>query len=314
MYKKILFILTLFLSALNIVCKPNEQIIDSAQGSSDVELMFSIDQLVNSDYYVAVSAELKRNWGKAYYEKIRNLIYFGANTRTEIPDSAAEKIFKIKKGYYVAAFDSSKLEVTDKISNFYSESVDLPGALVYFGLENNKKRHLLNVIVKTERELQSISDKVSFEKANESERKYAQEAICNYFALNRKDLFNQIVAAKNEIDTTASSQQIRQSIKDRFSFECFKIDLNRDSTGDYIVVGRDSKCRYHHSFTAVVFGRTQKVILKTHSEFKQAIKIKESYYLLYHGYKPDTGIHGYSLYEVDGDELKNIFSDYAYST
>jgi len=309
----LILILLLSISVLSFNHK-NSNLVSNTFSESTDELMFSIDGIVNREYYLPFSEGYEKIWTEAYYKKLKDLNYdYSADIRIEIPDTLAEKMFKIKIGYHVLAFDSSQLKYTDKILNFYSKTIEGCGTLVYFRTVNNSKLSRLNVIAKSDSVQKFLSKKIVFDEVINVEVEYIEENVFQYFDKNREELRDQIVHWSNEVDPTVNNKPMMQQIREIFSIKCLKMNLiNKETIHDYIVLGKDKK--YGYSFTAIVFGGINKVALKTHTRFDQVIKFKDKFYFLLYGYKPETGLRGYFIYEIEGNQLKQVFGDISYST
>ncbi len=238
--------------------------------------------------------------------KTSGLNYIGP-INIEISDSLSSKLFDIKRNDYIVNFVNSKIIFVDQIDGFYVRVSDDLGSEYHIKTKTNKNCTGFNIISDTIYIANLFSDKINIDTLSQWSE-FLETKLTDYFIINRDRLFEQLDQSKKMINFNQNENELKNQIRNLFSYQYLKSDLNNDNKIDYIIIGTNNDYKYH-SFVAILIEGDDEIKIKTHSNFQQVIKIFDSYFLLLHHYKPSTGWSIYSLYQVSGNELIEYWSD-----
>lgn len=286
----------------------------TAQEIDKKEFYFSMDCIVNQQYFTKTTKEeplvyelgLYKKWRSEYYKKIVD--HWNEDIKIDIPLSLADSLFTIKKGYYCVIFKNSILQdKIDVISDFYSKTIEGTGTHVFFSLHdtimsmNFRSAPNFIVISDTKKCFSLFDTKVELESVDSND---LEKRILNYLSTH-KNILSEQAYVFNKVDTTLSNNDLKKYILNRYILSTFHIKGNNA----FIVKGKDKI--ENDTFEAIIFNN--KINFLVHSNIQQIIKINSEYYFLVKTIKPSTGIIIYILYKSVGSKLQEVFSDGSYS-
>jgi len=289
-----------------------------SQNPDSIRYHFSIDLIINhSDYskdikgnYLIYESGLLEKWRKEFYRK-----YDESNndedTRIDIPDSLANALFEVRRGYYCSIFKDSQLMYNDLITGFYSKTIEGTGTNVFYSIEELTHfktftgEPYFTIISDDADNHKLIETKIKLKETSSITSSKLSNIVVGYLLDHRHDLFQQSYVF-NPIDTALTADVLKPIIKERFSMS-FQSIVNSPIK---FINGTDNL--ELTSFTGILINDELEFL--THSKIQQIFKINSEYYILFVWKKPSTGIVVYNLYKVVDHKLKLIFSDSSYST
>ena len=204
-------------------------------------------------------------------------------------------------------FNNSKIIFIDQIDGFYVKVSDDLDSEYHIRTKNNMDCSGLNIISNKRHFENYLNEKVNIDTLKQGE-KNLENRLTDYFLINNDILIKQLSYHKTIINLNQNEHELKNQIRNLFSYQYLKTDLNKDAIIDNIIIGTNN-CYKSHSFVAILLEGENEIYIKTHSHFEQVIKIDESYFLLLHHYKPSTGWCVYSLYKISENKLINIWQD-----
>lgn len=279
---------------------------------------YSIDGIVNKENFLhkddnRANSEIyyRNKWLKIWQDSLETsgLNYFGPINIT-ISDSLASQLFNLKVNNYIINFNDSRIIFVDKIKGFYVRVSDDLWPEYHIKTDKNRNCRGFNIITDSMNSANLLSDEIDVDTLNLDSELY-ENKIASYFLKNRDNLKKQL-RYDTIIDFDKSDEELENKIRELFSYQYLKINLNNDNENNFIIIGTNNDYKYH-TFVAAVLEGKKGIIIKLHSHFKQVIRIKDDYFLLLHHYTPYTGGSVYSFYRVYDNDLKRIWNDGSYS-
>jgi len=276
---------------------------------------YSINGVVNDGNFLKKDKDDDRPNSIRYYNKwltiwqdslkTSGLNYIGPIS-IHLPDSISLKLFNIKKDNYVVNFKNSRIEFIDKINGFYVRISDDLWSEYHINTETNKNCTGFNIILNSIHYAKFLNDEIRIDTLSLESESYENKIIANF--LKNKDNLRKQLSHNKIININKNDEELKNEIRDLFSYQYLRTNLNNDNEKDFIIIGTNNDYKYH-TFIAVVLEGKNSIIIKTHSHFKQVIKINSDYFLLLHHYIPHTGCCVYSFYRVGENDLIQIWSD-----
>ncbi|MDD5529199.1 MAG: hypothetical protein PHX21_04140 [bacterium] len=283
--------------------------------------LFSITQLIDrkcvkSELYDSLKqCELIRNPQRSMDDKFYEL-------KVPTPKSLFNPDSFINKGDFVAVFKNSSLKSIDRVSGFWWRYLGTNDDIVlYVGLKKNGLKDTRDTwgadctnlyVIAPKRDMlkrfKGVTLKETIPLKSDSILSFAIEFLYKHPELIQDNIWYGVK------DTLISSNQIRNKIKEDCSVTVLSCDFTADGKEDFILKVKDEYSFGYHTFTMIFESGGMSPQFIKWSKFEQVIRDTSRYLLLLRGGQPETGMHGWTIYEGKGDgNLKDIFGEYSYS-
>jgi len=289
---------------------------------------FSVEAIINHGH--AVSQE---SWGESnnycrsvLWSKHEQLNsekkYHHLPLTISIPDSLAEKWFRIKKGEGVVQIYDGKITGSDTISGFEAMMGPNGNIVLYLKLHRLESRHLnwydtgrtcyFYVIGAGDVKISPLS----FPKDPLND--WLLTKVSDYFnehedSKDVKRIFNSDVEQEPDF---LELHRIKVSFKDFCETKLMSIHVDDDQSLDYIFTSdrKARECNFS-DFSFIMVSSLNSPFLIPSSHFEFAVEVEKRRFLLFKVWVPDTGGHGRNLYVFDPErnEMMLAFGDWTWS-
>ena len=305
MLSKMIFVLVII--STFIVLLANE---DNTLDLGDSKLYFSINNTINSKYYINEYSRYTKTL-KSYHHKKNEEIGNKIPPKFEkidLPDFLAGENLRVKKGFQVIKIDSTLS--TPFVINKFELDFWCGNDRLVIDFNNpdilDKNKQNLFIMAENEKILKEINP-FSPEICKNSEINHRiTELIGNYFYENRDDLKKQLIN-EDQIVASLDDIQFHNEISTKFDLLNF-----RTNDSCYFVIG-SSKENDYHKFIALVQPDKEYVNLKVHTSLNNSFMIRNELYFYCKRSKPNTGWQIFYVYKIESDKLVEVFGDSSFS-
>jgi len=232
----------------------------------------------------------------------------------------AEKVFKIRKGFWVGVFENSKMIYVDQVSGFH---VGCRGdqAYVYFSLVSGKSQGEFFVLARSRKELQQVSMRANIAPTPVGQSQMVKESTWEHFfssieeeKLDLNTLFTRWPDEKERIFSN-DEKNLGKELKQMVDMKVIQADLNADKRMDFLVTASAKRRPRTFDFTAIVMDKHDNVFwLKLHGVFRQIVTISNQAHIVLEEYTPNTGDHRIVLYQLNNTGAQPVFTDGSYGS
>ena len=299
---------------------------------------FSVESMLN-DYHVQgeTDIEISKNWEwihkyvepillKKYYQFIEKERKYSNEIFTyTLPDSIADRIFRIKKGDIVTQFYAGSIVGSDTIKVIEASLHGSGTILFHFLLNNLDNRHKdwydpISYKKNTNYYFYVInSNDVKSKNLSQSDIELSDSLLNNITQILNVEMENSgLLEAYFKLNTQIEElDTIKYRLKRYCSYEIYEVDIDQNSQADIFIefISQDPYKAISWNFALIFYSSRDEYELRPFSFFEYAINVEGKSYYMFRGYLPETGGRGRNLYiyDLETKKLQRIFGDWTFS-
>jgi hypothetical protein len=246
----------------------------------------------------------------------------------QIPDSLAEKTFRLKKGNRVVQIYDNKIIGTDSISGFEAVFDPNGNIIFYLKLQNLENRHLDWYDVREfPKQNKYYFYVINAENVELTPLSFPEDSLNDSLLNKINDYFNKHKDSRSVLRALRFDlvpdpyilqlDSMRVKLKNFCELRLISFDINDDEKMDYVFEAHPKNWRKGNfwDFSFIISPSLSSPFFIPFSHFEFSVQVNKIEYLMFREYGPETGWRGRNLYlyNREKNEMEVSFSDWTWS-